>query len=206
MNSNFSDFIAGFWGGYDFASDKLNILYGGLPNLSYILGQLVFIILAIGVGKTMVEKELAYIAVTTNNLWLMVKNIWLKSVYGKSKVILFSLVVLVVIVESVSKAVTTIAIYQNYSKEAVTSKQVTVTDISAQRGWSRYSTARIDATLSEVDGDGKTYSVHFINGDRRLMNQLKNQNQSSYEAVIYYSKDGKPLYINDFSSAKSEVF
>ena len=51
-----------------------------------------------------------------------------------------------------------------------------------------------------MDKNGESYSIHLINADKQLANQLLDNTEEYYDAFLAMDEEGNILYINEFAS------
>lgn len=194
------DLLDGFLGAkLTLDEGRTNIFYGESPTIFFLLGKVMFWLALFTLMLRSLEKKKKSeenlwetVRRLSSNLFAHLKQQWL----GKLLLLMTSFVFLAFLLYGVSEVWTSIKVYLFYSnQEMISIKEGELRNLAIQKGMSRSSFASIEGSL--LFGN-ELIDVHFIDGNKRLANQILNSSQDSFEVVVYLDDQGQVIRVNAF--------
>ena len=197
MNSFLSDFFNGIFGNYTFSGNLTNVLYGDFPKFSFILGQLVALSIIYLLIRTSIRKIQEKLNIQSSNIIEILKEAWSRKRIVLSELFTTFLLVVVFLFFLVTRTISDIRLFSEFSHPAETFVEGQIVQLHIEKGGRWSFSATIDALF--VDENGESYSIHLINADKQLANNLLDDTVEYYDAFIALNDKGELLYINEFA-------
>ena len=197
MNSFLADFFDGIFGNYTFSEELTNVLYGELPKISFVLGQLVALNMIYFLIRSSIRKIQDKLNIQSSNIIEILKEAWSCKRIVLSELFTTFLLVVVFLFFLVTRTISDIRLFSEFSHPAETFVEGQIVQLHIEKGGRWSFSATIDALF--VDENGESYSIHLINADKQLANHLLDDTVEHYDAFIALNDKGDLLYINEFA-------
>ncbi len=198
MNSFLADFFDGIFGNYTFSEELTNVLYGELPKISFVLGQLVALNMIYFLIRSSIRKIQDKLNIQSSNIIEILKEAWSRKRIVLSEIFITFFLAVVFLFFLVTRTISDIRLYSAFfhPTESFVEGRIEKLHISKGGRWSF--SANIDALF--VAENGESYSIHLVNANTQLANQLLDNTEEYYDAFLAMDEEGNILYINEFAS------
>ena len=198
MNSFLADFFDGIFGNYTFSEELTNVLYGELPKISFVLGQLVALNMIYFLIRSSIRKIQDKLNIQSSNIIEILKEAWSRKRIVLSEIFITFFLAGVFLFFLVTRTISDIRLYSAFfhPTESFVEGRIEKLHISKGGRWSF--SANIDALF--VAENGESYSIHLVNANTQLANQLLDNTEEYYDAFLAMDEEGNILYINEFAS------
>ena len=197
MNSFLADFFDGIFGNYTFSEELTNVLYGELPKISFVLGQLVALNMIYFLIRSSIRKIQDKLNIQSSNIIEILKEAWSRKRIVLSEIFITFFLAVVFLFFLVTRTISDIRLFSEFSHPAETFVEGQIVQLHIEKGGRWSFSATIDALF--VAENGESYSIHLINADKQLANHLLDDTVELYDAFIALNDKGELLYINEFA-------